>query len=592
MNEYLVDLYCRDLETANSDLLRISQLLNDLAQRCGASFTCRWARQRARNGLSFELRIYAASSRETARSIALTLAEELRRLGYGAHVRPRDTFVIVRKGKEKLAAILHRLGLLTNLYTSDMPPRVRKRIEEALHELEGSIKICEVPEEKLHEFYTDLLNKINEEYQKLLEKHRDSKTALEKLQEKYHDLYIKLPHDLDTLRRKLQEKKDYITWLTITDGITSIIVDHNVDTLQYGTTRPELLTIVTKALGIVKIHITTPDNKTNKPHIVATHNNYIIHKIYGKYIPETDQIIQNIREIMNRAKEIISTYLRNNYDITCTKLSEINRILKTLYKDGKLTYENISRLAKDFVTILQNYVKDLIDAFAGAIDGDGVLDKHGPNDYCVGISFAPFTVKGFCILSLMILLQAKGLASLGSLMLDRYTLRLWITNKARKKLVEKVTHPTRLRRLQTLCKRSLSSLLEPVNLRSAIEAFERVIEYLDSVGGRLSAHWCLRRNSRNSCLLLRLKVQAARSSSEVASQIANILRSYEIGARHVPKSSIIEVKKGKIELAYVLHEHGLLNELIPREASDYIKKIVRARLDELEEQKRKYSRGV
>jgi hypothetical protein len=69
--------------------------------------------------------------------------------------------------------------------------------------------------------------------------------------------------------------------------------------------------------------------------------------------------------------------------------------------------------------------------------------------------------------------------------------------------------------------------------------------------------------------------------TEVAERIAEAMRRYGVGARRYPKSAIVEVKRGKVEVAYVLHRLGMLSELIPREASGLLLKVILARLEEL-----------
>ncbi len=84
-------------------LEKILNIIENLHVKYRCNIHARWAFQKVRGGssLNCELRIYTCSPISKSREISLILAKELRRLGFGAHVRSKDTFVTVRRGKEK-----------------------------------------------------------------------------------------------------------------------------------------------------------------------------------------------------------------------------------------------------------------------------------------------------------------------------------------------------------------------------------------------------------------------------------------------------------------------------------------------------------
>ncbi len=158
------------------------------------------------------------------------------------------------------------------------------------------------------------------------------------------------------------------------------MVDNNVDTLQYGTTSPDLLIVLLKSLRIIKLSITGIDNKTGKPHIAAKSNNYIIKEIYGKYIPELDKTIERIRKIIINTKQAIQKYLIEKYDIKTgenVRTGQINKILKQLYENNKFTIENALEIAETNINNIRNNIADPIKALAGTIDGDRTIEKQG-----------------------------------------------------------------------------------------------------------------------------------------------------------------------------------------------------------------------
>ncbi|NPA23227.1 MAG: hypothetical protein GXO23_02900, partial [Crenarchaeota archaeon] len=218
---------------------KVLNIIENLRIKYRCSIHARWAFQKVRHGTSLncELRIYTCSPLSKSRDISLILAEELRKLGLGAHVRSNDTFVTVRRGKEEVAVILYRLGCLNDLISSDLPRITRRRILEILNMLDRNDIVVEVDEKEVEDYISNLLEEINDEYRRV--------GNIELIKEKY-EKYVKMRETFEELRQRISQNIDYVAWLTICDGMTSIIVDHNVDTLQYGTTRPEIPTIIIK----------------------------------------------------------------------------------------------------------------------------------------------------------------------------------------------------------------------------------------------------------------------------------------------------------------------------------------------------------
>jgi len=197
-----VENFCREVFN-NECVVNVSRIFSDIVGRYGATVFARWACQNVRGGRSvnYELRIYFTSPKVTSTQIAREVCEELRRLGYGACVRSRDTFITVRRGKEELAVILYRLGILRELIPDKAPVKVRESIEKELRRIERGYVICEVPEQELEKFYKKFIEYVNEKFKKLLQKYENEKKVIEELKDEFRNIYIKLPITIDEIRR-------------------------------------------------------------------------------------------------------------------------------------------------------------------------------------------------------------------------------------------------------------------------------------------------------------------------------------------------------------------------------------------------------
>lgn len=566
---------------------KVLNIIENIRAKYKCNIHARWAFQKVRNGTSLncELRIYTCSPLSKSRDISLILAEELRRLGFGAHVRTKDTFITVRRGKEALAAILYKLGILNDLTPKDLPKITRRKVLEFLKIMEGKYNIIEISENNINESITSLIEEIYHEY----ERTRD----IDLLREKY-ECYLKVKENYEQSRESISNNIDYITWLTICDGTLSLVVDNNVDTLQYGTTGPELVTVLLRSLRIVKLSITGIDSKTGKPHIVAVLNNYIIREVYGEYISELDKTIERIRKIINNTRQIILNYLAEKYDIETEeniKTGQINKILKQLYFKNRYTIEDALEIAQRNVKNIENNITDPIKALAGTIDGDGTVEKQG-GGYGVAIALAPYTVKGVAVLTLIKYLEYQRRVVINGFNNKNLELRIWLSPRTREQLVQYVKHPRRLERLRELCQKHTTSIIERshIEIDKALKAVQEVLEFLEKNRVKMYSIWKVREGGKKRTLLLELhfeKYEKSTKLSEIASKVVEILRKYEIGAYKKSKSAIIEIKRGKIELAYILRKLGILKELIPEQVDKELLKILIARVEKLEQEETK-----
>ncbi len=494
-------------------IYEVQEVLKELRDRYRCTITVKWKSQKVRKGASknYELRIYLHSRTHTSRETSLILAEELRRLGFGAHVRSKDTFITVRRGKETLAAILYKLGFLNDLIPSDLPRITRRRILEILNMLDRNDIVVEVEKKEVEDYISNLLEEINDEYRRV--------GNIELIKEKY-EKYVKIRETFEELRQRTSQNIDYVTWLTICDGITSIIVDHNVDTLQYGTTRPEIPTIIIKTLGLAKITITGEDNKTRRLHIITTVNNYITRNILGQEIPEIDQIIRRIRKILNTAKTVLVENLRSRFNVEIpdsAKISEVNKILKELYVGRKLRINVLMSLARAHFHVIANYVDDPFKAMAGIFDGDGALEKRKEGDYGIAISLAPYTVKGFTILMFLTYAESRGHILINGFNERSLNLRTWLSSSTRNSILPYMKHPYRLKRIAILSKRSTLAMIQNscVDLQRVEQALQEVLKYISSQGVEISAEWKIERYRNKRSLVLLLKFVKKKSDTRL-----------------------------------------------------------------------------
>ncbi len=590
-----VEIFCREVFN-NECVVNVLRIFSDIVSRYGATVFARWACQKVRGGRSvnYELRIYFKSPKVTSTQIAREVCEELRRLGYGAYVRSRDTFITVRRGKEELAVILYKLGILRELIPDKAPVKVRESIEKELRKIEQGYIICEIPEQELEKFYKKFIEYVNEKFKKLLQKYENEKKVIEELKEEFGNLYIKLPITIDEIRRRIRENIDYITWLTICDGITSIIVENNVDILEYGTTRHELPTTITKALGFIKLKITGKDNKTGKLHIVATCSNYIAQELFKQEIPEIDYIIRRIRQILGLAKSILASYLKSRgVEIQGGKVKDINATLRAMYIKGEINFEEIDALAEQSKDLISTYLNDEIKALAGEFDGDGVVIKRGEDDYGVGIALAPYTVKGFASLLLLKYLEAKKLIKINGFQNEKLVVTMWLSPKTRYALSILMQHSVRRGRIGILNERITTHMIEKsiVDPRMVIDAIKEVIAFTKSLGVSIRGKIGIWKSRGERRLIVYLKFSKNNQYSnrdiklaKIADEVVKILRNHGLGARRRTKSALVEVTKGKIELLYILLKLGLIDKDVIATLKDLqgqLLRILMARFEEL-----------
>ncbi|OYT25585.1 MAG: hypothetical protein B6V02_03340 [Thermoprotei archaeon ex4572_64] len=567
----LLRKYCTS-KLENEVLNRFSTLedmIKELKMRYEADIRAEWHVQKMRNGttVAYELRIYFISPKATSTQIANETVEKLRRLGYGACRRPKDTFVTVRKGKEELAIIFHKLGILKELIPKNAPEKVKQNIEKELKKFEQGVTIYEVPEEELYEFYNQLVEYINDRFQKLAQEYKNEEKALKEIKKEFQNTYIKLSLTINEIRKRIQENEDYITWLTICDAVISMIVDDNVDLLVYGSTTHELPTIVTKTLGFIKLSITGKDNKSEKLHVVVTCSNYIAKELFNQEIPEIDNILRKVRDILNTAKSVLVHYLKAlKIELEeNTKISEVNKILKELYTSNRITFEELKELAEMYKGTIAQYVKEPIRALAGEIDGDGFVEKRGENDYGVGISFAPYTVKGFATLLLLKYLEARKLLMINDFSEAGLSIKVWLLPNTRKDLINFMNHPERLNRMELLSKKSTINMIlkSIVDISNVITAVKDMLNLLNRYGidirGELKIWHDRGSRTLKLCLsLIRRKGDIDVRLIDVADKVVEVLKRHGLSARRHSKSAIIEISKGKIELAYILSKLNLL----------------------------------
>ncbi len=567
----------------NDVFRKLYSILMEFQYKYGCTICARWAFQKVRNGASrsFELRIYLYSTVKFSRDLSLELAQKLKDLGYGAHVRSKDTFITVRRGKEEIAVVLHKLGYLKDLVPSDLPKITRRRILEILNTLDKNDIVVEIEEKEVENYISNLLEEINNEYRRV--------SNIELIKEKY-EKYIKIRETSEELRQRIRQNIDYVTWLTLCDGITSVIVDHNVDTLQYGTTRPEIPSIIIKTLGLAKITVTREDDKSRRLHIIATVNNYIAKNILGRELPEIDQIIHKIRKILNTTKTILVENLRSKFNIHISdnvKMSEVNNVLKKLYIDRRLRIDMLIGLARFYSHTIAEYVDDPFKALAGIFDGDGVFEKRKEGDYGIAVSFAPYTVKGFSILMFLTYAESRGHILINGFNESNLSLRIWLSPSTRSSILQYMKHPYRSERIAILSRRSTLAMIQNscVELQKVEKALQDVLKYINSQSVEISAEWKVERHKNKRSLVLLLKFAKKKSDIrliDIAKEVVNILRRYDIGAYQCHKSAIIRIKRGKIELAYLLHKLGIMSELIPREADGQLLKVIIAKIEELD----------
>ena len=545
----------------------------------------KWSFQKVRQGqsINYELRIYTISPIKTSRELAIELAEKLKNLGYGACVRSKDTFVTIRKGKEELAVILHELGILKELIPNNAPEKVKENIEKELRKIEQGYTICEIPEEELFNFYKQLIEYVNNEFQELTQKYGNEEKAIEELKKEFTNLYIKLPLTINEIRNRIRENEDYVTWLTICDGITSIIVDHNVNTLEYGTTRHELLAIVTKALGFAKLRITGKDPKSGRIRVVATCNNYIAHEILKQQIPEIDQIIGKVRQIITQSGKLLRKFILENFNVDIPDRHEIEEFLRNIILKDTSVLQKLLDYADRFSNLLKELVRDPIKAFAGAMEGDGVAEKS-KEYYLFGISSAIYSVKGFAILQLLNLLKKLDLIEINCVKLKSYKISIWLRPNIREKLSNLIEHPTRKERLKESSRKILVNAIG-FDINRAIKVFNELINFCNLTNTKIEASWCIEYRKDGRELQLLIKVLSSNMKTiDAANKLVEILRNHGIRANQIPKSAIVRVRRGKIELAYLLYKHGFFKgEFVPKEIGGEIERILKSIIDKLEE---------
>jgi len=460
---------------------------------------------------------------------------------------------------------------------------------EALRGLEeGRRRVVELSEDEVEPYFEKLVEEVNSRYRQLVQELKDEKTALRRVQEEYEQ-YIKLKLSLDDIRRRVAENIDYAVWLTITDGVTGVIVDNNVDVLQYGTTRHELLSIVLKTYGFAKVTITGTDSKTGKLHVVATVSNYVAREVLGQEIPEIDEILRRIRQVINAVKSVLIDYLNITHGTSLqhdARMSCVNSVLKELYGNGKVTVNMLIHLARLHSQVIASHISDPIRALAGVLDGDGFLEKRKEGDYGVCVSLAPYTVKGYAILMLLTYLEQKGLLTINGFHAEALGFRIWLSPQTRSSVALYMKHPLRLERVRVLSERATTAIIRKscVDPSAAILAVREALKVAALYGVHIRAEWKVMTDRGRRALVLHLKLTGGEPNAkltEIAKKIAEVMRRYGIGARQYPKSAIVEIKRGKIEVAYMLHKLGMLSELIPRGVDGLSLKVVLARLEEL-----------
>jgi hypothetical protein len=231
-------------------------------------------------------------------------------------------------------------------------------------------------------------------------------------------------------------------------------------------------------------------------------------------------------------------------------------------------------------------------ALAGVIDGDGVVEKMKEDTYGVSVSFAPYTVKGVIVLSLIKMLENEGLILLNGFRQRRLCYSIWLPPSTRSELARKLMHYQRALRIKHLSEKPTTNMITRaiVDIETAIKALAEVHEYLEKVDVSYNSELKIVRSGKTREVKLYIKFVKGKSSEvrlmEIANRVSEILRRNGISARQVPKSAMVEVKRGKLELAYIMHILGLLTgELIPPDATDQIKRVILSRVDELNMQK-------
>ncbi len=161
----------------------------------------------------------------------------------------------------------------------------------------------------------------------------------------------------------------------------------------------------------------------------------------------------------------------------------------------------------------------------------------------------------------------------------------------RQDLINFMNHPERLNRMELLSKKSTINMIlqSIVDISNVITAVKDMLNLLNRYGidirGELKIWHDRGSRTLKLCLsLIRRKGDIDVRLIDVADKVVEVLKRHGLSARRHSKSAIIEISKGKIELAYILSKLNLLEGTIASKVSQikgHIPKILLARLEEL-----------